>query len=100
MMVKLSKGDVVVVVLQNPREKMLGVLGKISDAGIYLRGIDLNYFDEWASAVRNNEPFLPMQDVFYPMWRVERVTRDTDSENVPSMARQFEERTGRKFTEF
>lgn len=94
------KGDIVVVVLQNPREKLIGVLDKVSDAGIYVRGLDLSYFDEWVTAVRNGEPALPMQDVFYPMWRVERVTRDTDSEEIPSMSRLFKERTGRELAEF
>ncbi|MCO6509451.1 MAG: hypothetical protein J5I65_01540 [Aridibacter famidurans] len=97
---KLSKGDIVTVVLQNPREKILGVMEKISDAGLYIRGIDLAYFEEWAQAIRNDEQYLPMQDLFYPMWRVERISRDSESAGVPSMADQFEQRTGRSLTDF
>lgn len=96
---KLSKGDVVTVVLQNPREKILGVLYKISDAGLFIRGIDLAYFEEWALAIRNDEPYLAMQDLFYPMWRVERVSRDAESAGVPSMADQFEQKTGLQLTD-
>ncbi|HUF02730.1 MAG TPA: hypothetical protein VMM38_00990 [Aridibacter sp.] len=97
---KLSKGQVVTVVLQNPREKVLGVLEKISDAGLYIRGIDLAYFEEWALAIRNEEQYLSMQDLFYPMWRIERISRDAESAGIPSMAEQFEQKTGRKLTEF
>lgn len=86
--------------LQNPREKVLGILEKISDAGMYVRGIDLVYFEEWVKAIRNEEPYLPMQDLFYPMWRVERISRDAESAGVPSMADQFEQRTGRRLEDF
>ncbi|REJ77858.1 MAG: hypothetical protein DWQ47_15980 [Acidobacteria bacterium] len=97
---KISEGDVVTVVLQNPREKILGTLKEISSAGLFVRGIDLAYFDEWAVAIRNGEQYLPMQDIFYPMWRVERMTRDAESAGVPSLAEQFQQKTGKELTEF
>jgi hypothetical protein len=96
---KIDKGDVVVAVLRDPREKVLGIVEEISDAGIYLRGIDLNYFDEWTMAIRNDEPYLPMQDLFYPLWRLERVSRDEEAAGVPSMADQFEQRTGLRLSD-
>jgi hypothetical protein len=34
------------------------------------------------------------------MWRVERLTRDEAAGGVPSLAEQFEQRTGRKLQEF
>lgn len=97
---KISKGDIVVAVMQNPREKVLGILHKISDSGLFLRGIDLEYFDEWTRAIKNGETYLPMQELFLPMWRVERVSRDESSAGLPSMAEQFEQRTGIRFEEF
>jgi len=97
---KIENGSAVVVLLQNPREKIFGTLLDLSSAGLHVRGIDLNYFDEWIKAIKNEEPYLPMQDSFYPMWRVERVTLDTGSEGLPSMSEQFEERTGTALAEF
>ncbi len=97
---KIEAGEIVTVILQNPREKVLGVLHEISAAGILLRGIDLNYFDEWIKAIKADEPYLPMQDSFYPMWRVERISRDESSHGLPSMAEQFQQRTGFVITEF
>lgn len=96
----LSEGEVVTVVLREPREKVLGTLAEISQAGIFLRGIDLVYFEEWARAIRDGETYLPMQDLFYPMWRVERVSRDAESAGVPAMADQFKQITGKDLGEF
>lgn len=97
---KIKSGEVVIVVLQNPREKVLGVLHEIDAAGIFVRGIDLNYFDEWSRAIKNGEMHLSMQDSFYPMWRVERISRDEHSDVMPSMVEQFERRTGLKIEDF
>jgi hypothetical protein len=97
---KIEAGESVVVILQNPREKIVGILHDISSSGIFVRGVELNYFDEWMRSIANNEPYLPMQDYFFPMWRVERVSRDESSFEVPSMAEQFRQRTGLDFADF
>ena len=97
---KIESGEVIIIILQNPREKIFGVLHEINSAGIFVRGIDLDYFDEWTTAIKNDEQYLPMQDSFYPMWRVERISRDEGSDGMSSMAEQFEQRTGLKITEF
>jgi len=92
----ITPRDSVIVVLHSPREKLLGILGEISPAGITIRSIELGYFDDWCSAIAAGEPSLPMSDNFFPMWRVERISRDETIDDVPSMADQFEARTGRK----
>ncbi|HTK25063.1 MAG TPA: hypothetical protein VL327_00765 [Pyrinomonadaceae bacterium] len=97
---KFEPGDAVIVVLQNPREKLLGILHEISPAGITLRGIDLEYFEDWSRSIANGEPYLPMSDCFLPMWRVERLTSDEGAGDIPSMAEQFEQRTGRRLAVF
>ncbi len=97
---KIKNGESIIIVMQNPREKIFGVLHEINAAGVFVRGIDLEYFDEWTTAIKNGEQFLPMQDAFYPMWRVERLTRDESSDALDSMAEQFEQKTGLKITEF
>jgi hypothetical protein len=97
---KFEPGDSVIVILQNPREKLLGILDEISHAGIILRGIDLEYFEDWSRSIANDDPYLPMNDYFLPMWRVERVTKDEGSDGIPSLSEQFEQRTGLKFKDF
>lgn len=76
------------------------MLGEISAAGVFLRGLDLNAFDDWMRAVIHDEPFMGLSDLFFPMWRVERLSRDESSGGVAALAEQFEQRTGRSLREF
>jgi hypothetical protein len=59
-----------------------------------LRGLDLNAFDDWMSALVHNEPFIGFGDLFFPMWRVERISKDETAAGVPSLCEQAEKRTG------
>ena len=92
-------GSAVVIVLHSPREKCWGVLDEISQAGVFLRGLDLNAFDDWVSAVTHGEPFIGFGDLFFPMWRVERISRDEAAGGVPSLYEQVERRTGHTIDE-
>jgi hypothetical protein len=96
----IEAGAAVVLVLHTPREKCWGVLDEINAAGVFLRGIDLNAFDDWVQAVAHDEPFIGLGDLFFPMWRVERLSRDESAGGVPSLAEQFEQRTGRALQDY
>ena len=96
----IEEGASVILVLHSPREKCWGVLVEINAAGVFLRGIDLNAFDDWVRAVAHDEPFMGLADLFFPMWRVERVSKDESAGGVPSLAEQFEQRTGRSLQDF
>src|SRR5919199_6262924 len=96
----IKPGAAVIVVLHSPREKCWGVLEEISAAGVSLRGIDLNAFDDWVRAIAHEEPFMGLADLFFPMWRVERVSKDESASGVPSLVDQFEQRTGRSLQDF
>jgi hypothetical protein len=93
-MAKIEAGETIIIVLREPREKIWGILDETNSAGVYMRGIDLNAFDDWVKALVNREPFFGMSDYFFPMWRVERVIRDEPSGEIPSMAEQFQQKTG------
>ena len=99
-MAALNSGTAIILVLHSPREKCWGVLDEISAAGVFLRGLDLNAFDDWVRAIMHDEPFMGLSDLFFPMWRVERVSRDENAGGVSSLAEQFEQRTGRSVQEF
>ncbi|MEP7076660.1 MAG: hypothetical protein ABI878_12715 [Acidobacteriota bacterium] len=96
---KYQAGDCVILILQNPREKVFGIIDELGAAGITIRGIDLEYFEAWSRSIANGEPHLAMSETFFPMWRVERMTKDKGSGDIPSMEEQFEERTGLKLAE-
>lgn len=91
---KIEPTDTVIVVLHSPREKLLGILSDITPAGITLRSIELGYFDDWCSSIAAGEDHLQMSDNFFPMWRVERITKDAATGGIGSMSEVFETRTG------
>lgn len=99
-MTKFETGDPVIIILHSPREKLIGLVGEINASGIFARAIELGYFEDWSRAIAAGEPFLQMNDYFFPMWRVERITRDEPGGDIPSMSEQFVERTGRELAEF
>jgi hypothetical protein len=96
---RIKSGTPVIVILHNPREKCWGVLDEINIAGVFLRGIDLNAFDDWLRAVAHDELFMGVSDLFFPMWRVERISKDEASGGIPSLYEQAEQRTGRSVIE-
>jgi hypothetical protein len=90
----IQRGAAIVLVLHTPREKCWGILDEISSAGVFLRGLDLNAFDGWVSAIVHQEPFVGFGDLFFPMWRIERISKDEASGGVPSLCEEVERRTG------
>jgi len=89
-----APGATVLVTLNSPREKFWGVLLEVSPAGISLRGLELNSFEDFVHLVRAGEPASPAA-VFFPMHRVERMEADEHSGDIPSLREQFQEKTGR-----
>jgi hypothetical protein len=92
-----SKGAVVLVTLNTPREKYWGTVIDISPSGIAMRGIDLNSFEDFARLIKAGENATPAS-VFFPMHRVERIELDARNGDIPSLSERFENRTGREFT--
>ena len=52
-------GCAVLITLHNPREKFWGALLELSGAGIVIRGIDLNSFDDFAAMAKAASRFPP-----------------------------------------
>ena len=90
----INPGTPVLIVLHSPREKCWGMLDEINTAGVFLRGLDLNAFDEWLRSVVHREPFIGLGSLFFPMWRVERIAKDETTGDVKSLREQAEQRTG------
>lgn len=93
-----AAGSMVLVTLNSPREKFWGAVLAISGAGISLRGVDLNSFEDFVKLVKTDEPATP-NAVFFPMHRVERVELDLRNGEIPSLQERFEHKTGRSFLE-
>jgi hypothetical protein len=96
----LETGSPVVVYLHSPREKIWGILGELNSSGIFVRGIDLNTFDDWVQMIVRGERNMGLTYVFLPMWRVERVSLDETIDEIPSMSDMFCSRVGITIREY
>jgi hypothetical protein len=94
-----TRGAIVLVTLNSPREKFWGAVLDISPAGVSIRGVDLNSFEEVTSMVRADEPVMP-STVFFPLNRVERVELELANGPIPSLSDRFISKSGRRAEEF
>ena len=95
---EFCRGAVVLVTLNSPREKFWGAILDLTPAGLSVRGIDLNSFDDFIGLVREGEPVTPGA-VFFPMHRVERIELDARNGEIPSLCDRFLAKTGRSAAE-
>ena len=63
----MKKHAPIVVNLQNPREKYWGIMLSIDGAGVNVRGIDLNSFEDWIREVAKGEGTMGLSTVFFPI---------------------------------
>lgn len=88
-------GDLVVVILREPRERLWGRLLGLDAPGIALRGLDLTPWEEVLGLVRTGEADqVALSTRFLPMHRVEAMYFDEASSGAPSLADTFLQRTG------
>lgn len=91
----MRKLTAVLVNLQNPREKVWGILLSIQASGITVRGIDLNSFDDWSRSAGRGDMDMGLSTMFLPIHRVEKVSQDETVGSIRSLTDLFEERVGR-----
>lgn len=93
-------GTIAVLYLREPRSQVFGVLRQLDPVGVGIEGVDLESWDSWVSQwARGEEGPLTPSLAFYPLARVEKVVADSDTPDLPSFTRRFEERTGRPLAE-
>lgn len=97
---ELSEGTPVVLYLQGPKEKIWGILLSLSPAGVMIRGIELEAFEDYMrQEVKGEEDLLGLVTAFYPMYRLERLERDETVGPVMSFADRFAREVGRTIFE-
>ena len=93
--------SIVVLTLHSPKEKIWGELVALTSAGITVRGIELNSFDEVLRQIAAGEAGVGvLSTVFYPIHRVERMAMDETVGEIPSLAERFERKVGLTVGEF
>ena len=91
----------VLVNLVNPKEKFFGVLRALSAAGVTLRAINLDSFEDWIHQIaRGDEAEIDMITMFAPLFRVERIFLDEPAGSIQSYAQRFEQVVGRSVQDY
>lgn len=92
--------SLVIVNLVNPKEKFFGVLRSLSAAGITMRAINLDSFDDWIRQIaKDDDTDIDLFTMFVPLFRVERIFLDEPAGAIKSFAQRFEDVTGRSIHE-
>lgn len=87
--------------LVNPKEKFFGVLRALSAAGVTMRAMNLDSFDDWIHQIaRGEEAELEMITMFVPLFRVERIFLDEPAGAIRSYAERFQDVTGRTVEDY
>jgi len=93
--------SIVIVSLAAPKEKVWGQLLALSAAGVTVRGIELDSFDDFVRQILNQEETtVGMTTVFYPIHRVERIAWDEPSGTLPSLSDRFRAKVGVTIQEY
>jgi hypothetical protein len=87
--------SLVIVNLINPKEKFFGILTSLSPAGVTLRGINLDAYEDWIRQIAHREePNLDVTTMFFPLFRVERIYLDEACGSIKSYGQHFHDVTG------
>jgi hypothetical protein len=97
----LQPDSIVIISLHTPKEKLWGSLVSMHAAGVTVRGIDLNSFDDFIRQVLDPEgERIGLPTLFFPMQRIERVALDEPHGSIPSLAERFQQRVGRSLRDY
>lgn len=97
----MKSGSIIILNLQDPREKIVGKLLTISPSGITIKGVDVNSFNDWTKQFTQKQPITIIfpTTVFFPMHRVVSCYLDENMGDAPSFSSQFKGRTQKAITE-
>ena len=90
----MNSGDLVVFHLEQPTEKLWGILDRLGPEGVTFRGISLNSFDDWVRGVSRGEETLGLSTQFVPLFRVRTLYLDEPVGAVESYRSRFERAVG------
>ena len=82
--------SIVIVNLISPKQKFFGRLKDLSTAGVTVRGIDLDAFEDWMNNIQGSEESgVQPTTTFFPLHRVEKVILDEGIGAIPSLSSTF-----------
>lgn len=91
----MNPGAIILAHLTEPTEKYWGQLIALDAAGVTLRGLNLQSFDDWLIEVASGEaPAIGPTTVFFPLRRIDCLFLDEAIGPVQSFAERLEDRVG------
>ena len=91
----MKPNSIVVLSLQAPNERYFGRLIEVTPAGVTVRAIDLNAFDDWMNHInRREESGVQPTTIFFPLHRVEKIMLDEGIGAIPSLSDTFLTKVG------
>ena len=97
----MEPNSIVIVSLHTPKEKIWGELVQLQAAGITIRGIELNSFDDFIRQVLEPDGArVGLPTMFLPMQRVERISLAEPTGSIPSLEHLFTKKVGRSLREY
>jgi len=91
----MKLNSIVVVNLHSPRERFFGRLVETTPAGVTVRGIDLNAFEDWMNYITyHEESGVQPTTIFFPLYRIEKIILDEGIGAIPSLADTFLTKVG------
>ncbi len=97
----IGKDSIVIIYLQNPKEQIWGKIISLKEYGINIKGIEIKSFDDWLCSLNTKDESigLGLYEVFFPMWRLEKIYLDENIEGLASLQERLENRTDIKIEE-
>lgn len=90
------EGCPAVLYLNDPKERIWGLVVSISAAGVVIRGLRLDSFEDWMrQEARQEDELLGLVTSFYPLPRIERLEEDRSVGSVVSFSQRFADAVGR-----
>ena len=87
--------SIVILNLASPKQRFLGKLMEISPAGVTVRGVDLEAFEDWVNHVSaHEESGVQATTTFFPLHRLEKMILDESLGAIPSLSNSFLARVG------
>jgi len=97
----VGHGAMVVLFLDEPREKFWGKLQELSTVGVFLRGIELRAVEDWARELaRDDGVSMAPSSLFFPLRRIEKIYVDESVGPVRSVCDAFREISGHAAEEY
>ncbi|MBN2135036.1 MAG: hypothetical protein JW737_04855 [Acidobacteria bacterium] len=90
----MNIGDIIIVYLQNPKERVWGRLQNINEIGLIIRGLDVNSFEDWARQIARGEEGIGLTTIMFPTYRIEKIIIDEEVGGLPSLKDKFLELVG------